>query len=169
MKMTHESQPISAVQWIDRNQLKPNNYNPNRVAKPELNLLKISILEDGWTQPIVANTDNEIVDGFHRWTVSADKEISEMTNGEIPVVFTKPNDDSHQKMSTIRHNRARGTHAVLDMAEIIKTMVDDGLSKEEIMDRLQMEEEEVVRLASRVGIPSSDLITKEGFSKAWIV
>ena len=117
--MTHESQPISAVHWIDRRELKPNNYNPNRVAKPELNLLKISILEDGWTQPIVANTDNEIVDGFHRWTVSADQEISDMTNGKIPVVFTKPNDDSHQKMSTIRHNRARGTHAVLDMAEIM--------------------------------------------------
>ena len=62
-------QPLDKITWIDRDKLKPNNYNPNKVAPPELKLLKISILEDGWTQPIVVNPDYTIVDGFHRWTL----------------------------------------------------------------------------------------------------
>lgn len=167
--MSHEDQPINQVQWIERDKLRPNGYNPNRVAGPEMKLLKISILEDGWTQPIVINPDHEIVDGFHRWTVSGDKEIQAVTGTLVPVVMTKPHNDAHQKMSTIRHNRARGTHGVLNMSEIIQSMVDDGLSKQEIMARLQMEEEEVIRLAARVGIPKSDLIDDGGFSKSWSV
>ena len=164
-----ENQPINNVQWIERDKLKPNGYNPNRVASPEMKLLKISILEDGWTQPIVINPDYEIVDGFHRWTASGDKEIQKVTGTLVPVVMTKPKNDAHQKMSTIRHNRARGTHGVLNMSQIIQSMIDDGLSKQEIMARLQMEEEEVVRLAARVGIPKSDLIDDTGFSKSWSV
>tara|TARA_R110002153_G_scaffold115411_1_gene258582 strand:- start:2449 stop:2952 length:504 start_codon:yes stop_codon:yes gene_type:complete len=167
--MSREDQPISRVEWIDREKLNPNNYNPNRVASPELKLLKISILEDGWTQPIVINPDYEIVDGFHRWTVSADKEIKALSDGLVPVVVTSPKDDAHQKMSTIRHNRARGTHGVLDMSNIIQSMIDGKMSKQEIMAKLQMEEEEVVRLASRVGIPKSSLINDTEFSKSWSV
>lgn len=167
--MSHEDQPINAVQWIERDLLSPNAYNPNRVAGPEMKLLKISILEDGWTQPIVINTNYEIVDGFHRWTVSGDKDVQKVTGSLVPVVMTRPTDDAHQKMSTIRHNRARGTHGVLNMSEIIQSMVDGGLSKPEIMMRLQMEEEEVIRLAARVGIPKSDLINDSGFSKSWSV
>lgn len=167
--MSHEDQPINTVQWIERDLLSPNAYNPNRVAGPEMKLLKISILEDGWTQPIVINTNYEIVDGFHRWTVSGDKDVQKVTGSLVPVVMTRPTDDAHQKMSTIRHNRARGTHGVLNMSEIIQSMVDGGLSKQEIMMRLQMEEEEVIRLAARVGIPKSDLINDSGFSKSWSV
>ncbi len=167
--MSHKDQPINQVQWIERDRLRPNGYNPNRVAGPEMKLLKISILEDGWTQPIVINPEYEIVDGFHRWTVSGDKEIQAMTGTLVPAVMTKPSDDAHQKMSTIRHNRARGTHGVLNMSEIIQSMVDGGLSKQEIMARLQMEEEEVIRLAARVGIPKSDLIDDNEFSKSWSV
>tara|TARA_R110000796_G_scaffold64465_2_gene149412 strand:+ start:11314 stop:11811 length:498 start_codon:yes stop_codon:yes gene_type:complete len=164
-----KGQPINEVKWIDRDSIKPNDYNPNRVAGPELKLLKISILEDGWTQPIVINPDNEIVDGFHRWTVSGDKEVRKLTDGKVPVVVTSPKNQEHQKMSTIRHNRARGTHGVLDMAKIIQSMVDSGMSQQEIQTRLQMEPEEVVRLALRVGIPKSDLLQDDTFSQAWSI
>lgn len=164
-----KDQPIGNVQWIDRDKLKPNGYNPNRVAPPEIKLLKISILEDGWTQPIVINPDYEIVDGFHRWTVSADKQIAKLTDGKVPVVMTKPRDSSSQMMATIRHNRARGTHGVLDMSSIVQTMIEQGLSKEEIMGRLQMESEEVIRLAMRAGIPESAIISDSNFSQAWEV
>ena len=68
-------QPLDKITWLDRNELKPNKYNPNKVAPKELKLLKISIMEDGWTQPIVINPDKTIVDGFHRWSISADKDI----------------------------------------------------------------------------------------------
>lgn len=166
---TAEAQPISTVRWVHRDTLKPNGYNPNRVAPPELALLKISIQEDGWTQPIVVNPDQTIVDGFHRWTVSGDPDIMAMTGGMVPVVVTIPADESQQQMATIRHNRARGTHGVLDMARIVQSMIEAGKSQQEIMSRLQMEAEEVIRLASRVGIPKSAIIQDEAFSKAWEV
>lgn len=167
--MGKNEQPINSVKWVDRDTIKPNDYNPNRVASPEMKLLKISILEDGWTQPIVINPDYEIVDGFHRWTVSGDPELRKLTDGMVPVVITSPADGEHQKMSTIRHNRARGSHGVLDMANIIQSMVDAGMSQQEIESRLQMESEEVVRLALRVGIPKSALLQDDEFSKAWSV
>jgi ParB-like chromosome segregation protein Spo0J len=75
MKQGIDKQPVNQVQWIDRNELNANDYNPNYVAPPELELLKTSIKEDGWTQPIVILQDKTIVDGFHRWTVSADPEL----------------------------------------------------------------------------------------------
>lgn len=154
--------------WVDRDSLRPNDYNPNAVAPPELRLLKISIIEDGWTQPIVCNPDNTIVDGFHRWTVSGSKEIRSLTGGKVPVVYVSPKDAASQKMSTIRHNRARGTHAVLKMADIVESMIQEKLSMEEICERLQMEKEEVVRLANRKGIPNTDIVRDADWSASWV-
>jgi ParB-like chromosome segregation protein Spo0J len=165
--MSKENQPINGVKWIHRDQLKPNNYNPNKVAPPEMKLLKISILEDGWTQPIVVNDDLTIVDGFHRWTVSGHKEILNLTDGYVPVVILKPANANQRKMATIRHNRARGTHGVLQMSEILAEMVKEGITGDEIMERLQMEKEEVVRLLNRIGIPKLQVFKDIEFSKAW--
>jgi len=160
-------QPLDKITWLDREKLKPNNYNPNKVAPPELKLLKISILEDGWTQPIVVNPDYTIVDGFHRWTVSGHKEIYALTDGKIPTVMVETKDVSQQKMATIRHNRARGTHGVLAMSDIITSMVEEGITGQEIIKRLGMEKEEVVRLLFRSGIPKSEVFKDAEFSKAW--
>lgn len=162
-----KKQPLDKITWVNREELKPNNYNPNKVAPPELKLLKISILEDGWTQPIVVNSDMSIVDGFHRWTVSGHKEIKELTGGRVPVVILNETDENQKKMATIRHNRARGTHGVLEMSNIVTDMVKEGLTGEEIMERLQMEREEVTRLLFRAGIPKSDVFKDLEFSKAW--
>lgn len=163
-----QQQPINQVKWIDRNELSPNDYNPNSVAPPELDLLKISILESGWTQPIVINPDMTIVDGFHRWTVSGHDEIFKLTNGLVPTVMITPEDKATQKMATIRHNRARGTHAVLKMSEILTGMVNDGMTGEEIMKRLKMEKDEVVRLLFQAGIPKSQVFENAEFSKSWV-
>jgi ParB-like chromosome segregation protein Spo0J len=162
-----KKQPLDNVVWLDREKLKPNNYNPNSVAPSELKLLKISIMEDGWTQPIVINPDHTIVDGFHRWTVSGHKEIYSLTGGKVPTVMITPKDNNQQQMATIRHNRARGTHSVLKMSDIVTEMVKNGLTGEEIMNRLMMEKEEVVRLLFRAGIPKSDVFKDKDFSKAW--
>jgi ParB-like chromosome segregation protein Spo0J len=163
----YANQPLSNIVWRHRDELKPNNYNPNKVAPPELKLLKISITEDGWTQPIVINPDMTIVDGFHRWTVSGHKEIYAITDGYVPTVMLKPTDISQQQMATIRHNRARGTHAVLQMSDIVNDMIKQGLSGEEIMSRLMMEKEEVVRLLYTKGIPKSEVFKNKEFSKSW--
>ena len=162
------NQPIDKIKWLDRNKLKPNNYNPNMVAPPELKLLKISILEDGWTQPIVVNSDMTIVDGFHRWTLSKDKDIAKLTDSKVPVVIMEPQDTSHQMMSTIRHNRARGTHAVLKMSDIVDTLQKEGLNQKEIEERLQMEDEEVLRLLNRKGLPTQVVDDGEILGKAWV-
>lgn len=169
MKSTdvREEMPVNSVRWVHRDTLKPNLYNPNAVAPPEMRLLKISILEDGWTQPIVVTEDNTIVDGFHRWTVSGQKDVYRLTAGMVPVVTLKPKDEASQQMATIRHNRARGTHAVLRMADIVEGMIKSGLSMDEICDRLQMEDEEVIRLANRKGIPKTDIIRNTDWSKSW--
>jgi ParB-like chromosome segregation protein Spo0J len=166
MKKGINQQPLSRVKWIDRSVLRSNHYNPNHVAPKELELLKISIKEDGWTQPIVARPDGEIVDGFHRWTVSADKDIFEMTDGKVPVVYINPPKDQ-QMMATIRHNRARGSHAVLKMADIVRDLIDNqGLSFDEVQERLQMEWEEVDRLYDASGMTVRG--SKDTFNTGWV-
>jgi ParB-like chromosome segregation protein Spo0J len=152
--------------------LRPNHYNPNHVARPELELLICSIVEDGWTQPIVTLPKDEddtfvIVDGFHRWTVSADPRVHALTDGLVPTVQVAL-DPTHRMMSTIRHNRARGTHAVLKMAEIVRTIVDDGVPEKEVRTRLGMEKEEVARLVNRAGMPAQMRGSTPEFNNAWV-
>ena len=153
--MTNTIQPIDAVEWVARDTLTSNGYNPNHVARPELKLLKLSIMADGWTQPIVAREDGQIVDGFHRWTISADPEISALTNGLVPVVRLRPAlEMADQMASTIRHNRARGQHGVIPMADIVTSLKDDhGLSDTEVQQKLGMDTEEVERLYDNSGMP----------------
>lgn len=162
-------QPVSNVRWIHRDLLDRNLYNPNAIAPPELELLKLSILEDGWTTPIVTLPEREgrfvIVDGFHRWVVSSEPAIYQMTGGLVPTVQVAL-DPTHRQMSTIRHNRARGTHGVLPMADIVRNMIMDGVSEKELMTRLGMDREEVARLNNRAGMP--DQIKTDGFNQAWV-
>jgi ParB-like chromosome segregation protein Spo0J len=155
---------VSNVEWIHRSELRANDYNPNAVAPPERELIIISILEDGWTQPIVALADGEIVDGFHRWFLSADPRMEERYDGFVPVTRIHI-DKVHQKMSTVRHNRARGTHAIIPMADLVTGMLKDGVSAAQIMRGLGMEDEEITRLATALGMP--ELASKADFSKAW--
>lgn len=162
-----DKQPVSRVQWVPRGKLKANAYNPNHVAPPELDLLRLSITEDGWTQPIVVLPDMTIIDGFHRWTVSADPAVRALTGGLVPVVVVDA-DPVHRMMSTIRHNRARGTHAVLRMAEIVRGMAEAGLPAAEICTRLGMEDEELDRLLDRSGMTVRGTAGNNGFGRAWV-
>ena len=160
-------QPIDSVYWTDPAELRANSYNPNRVFGPELRLLKLSILEHGWTQPIVARRDGEIVDGFHRWTlVSTDPDIRALTGGLCPIVYLDGVTMEEQMLATIRHNRARGQHGVLKMGEIVRSLMDSGMDQTMIGSLLQMEDEEVERLADLT--PSPQHAGKDHFGKGWI-
>lgn len=163
--MGTSEQPINRVRWIHRDRLKPNFYNPNKVAPPELELLERSILSDGWTQPIVTVGDS-IVDGFHRWTVSGHVPVYRMTDGYVPTVEIENKGLCERMAATVRHNRARGVHGVLKMADLVTYML-KSIPVEQICAEMGMEEEEVIRLANRKGIPISKQISSSTWSKSW--
>lgn len=129
-------EPVDCVRWIPMDKVKANEYNPNRVASTEMKLLHTSIKLDGYTQPIVAykldNGEYEVVDGFHRNRVGKEyKDINKRIHGYLPiVVLDKPLDE--RIGSTIRHNRARGTHQIRSMSEIVIDLAKAGWTDEEI-------------------------------------
>ena len=158
-------QPMANVEWVDPNTLYANDFNPNRVHSLEMRLLKISLLEIGWTAPVIAKPDGEIVDGFHRWTVAKNEpEVREMTEEKIPVVRVDVDRGTHI-LSTVRMNRARGSHHVVRMADLVAELAGIGMSDEEIAERAQMQEEEVFRLKQRGKM--TERAAREEFGDSW--
>ena len=149
--MKHETvdvfAPLASLQWVDRDMLRPINYNPNRVSEENLRLLVQSIETNGWTLPIVVRPDYTIIDGFHRWTVAGREPLRTKLGGKVPVVIVNHNDHAEDMYGTITHNRARGTHLLEPMKAIIKELVDQGKSVPEISKQLGMKPEEIFRLS----------------------
>jgi len=165
--MTKKQHPLDRLQWVDPSTLHSNDYNPNRVFSTELDLLRTSILESGWTQPVVVTSGGEIVDGFHRWTLaSTDERIKEVSGGLVPVVVVDEHDRSTQIMATVRHNRARGQHGILKMSSIVVELRSSGVSDDEISRRLGMEEEEIDRLADARSSPEA--AGRDSFGRGWV-
>jgi ParB-like chromosome segregation protein Spo0J len=127
--------------------LRANDYNPNRVSKENLDLLARSILSNGWTLPIVCRPDYTIIDGFHRWTVAGEEPLKTKLGGKVPVVIVRHDDEAGDVYGTITHNRARGTHLLEPMKNIVKKLLDRGKSIKEIGKELGMKPEEVFRLS----------------------
>lgn len=163
------NEPISRVKWVKQENVKANEYNPNKVATPEMNLLYESIRLDGYTQPIVAYAldDNsyEIVDGFHRNRVGKEHlDIKERLHGYLPLtIIDKPLDE--RMGSTIRHNRARGSHQIRSMSDIVMDLSNEGWGDEEISTKLGMEMDEVLRLKQITGL--KEAFSNHEFSKSW--
>ena len=163
--------PVYNVQRVPVEKIRANAYNPNHVAPPEMKLLYKSILEDGYTMPIVCyyvEEDDmyEIVDGYHRYTTMVlHKDIYEREGGCLPVsVIDKPLED--RMASTIRHNRARGEHSIELMTNIVAELVESGMSDAWIMKNIGMDAEELLRLKQLSGLQS--LFKDADFSKSWV-
>jgi len=139
--------PLSTLRWVDRGKVKPNDYNPNKVSKQNLELLKQSILANGWTLPIVVRPDLTIIDGFHRWTVAGEEPLFSMLDGMVPVVVVEHKDRAGNIYGTVTHNRARGTHLLEPMKAIVRELIREGKSAEEIGKQLGMRPEEIFRLS----------------------
>ena len=139
--------PLSSLQWVERERLHANDYNPNKVSEDNLQLLVQSIMTNGWTLPIVVRPDYTIIDGFHRWTVSGREPLLSKLGGRVPVVIVAHDDESEDMYGTITHNRARGTHLLEPMKAIVKKLLDDGKTVKEIGKQLGMRPEEVFRLS----------------------
>lgn len=162
--------PVYNITTVPIEKITPNTYNPNSVAPPEMKLLYQSIKEDGYTMPIVCYYSEEddtyiIVDGFHRYRIMLEyPDIYEREQGMLPVsVIDKPLD---QRMaSTIRHNRARGSHNVDLMSNIVKELHEIGRSDAWIAKHLGMDRDEILRLKQITGLTA--LFKEVDFGQAW--
>ena len=154
------SAPSRTMHWVDRNKIKPNDYNPNKVSRQNLELLTQSIFTNGWTLPIVVRPDGTIIDGFHRWTVAGPdwkyvppseeddrRTLYERLEGKVLVVIVDHKDKAKNIYGTVTHNRARGTHLLEPMKKIVKELMDEGKTVEEIGKQLGMRPEEIFRLS----------------------
>ena len=164
--------PLASQQWVDRDKLHANDYNPNKVSEENLKLLVQSILTNGWTLPIVVRPDYTIIDGFHRWTVSGREPLRTKLGGKVPcVIVDHHGDESADVYGTITHNRARGTHLLEPMKAIVKKLMDEGKTVEEIGKQLGMKPEEVFRLSGFTRDEFLELMTKDHpvYSKARVI
>ena len=162
-------EPICNIQYIKSDYIHANEYNPNHVATPEMELLYNSIKLDGYTQPIVAYRINEneyeIVDGFHRNRVGKEHEdINKRLFNYLPLtIIDKPLDE--RMGSTIRHNRARGSHQIRSMSDIVLDLSKSGWTDDDISNKLGMEMDEVLRLKQITGL--KEAFQNHEFSKSW--
>jgi ParB-like chromosome segregation protein Spo0J len=164
-------EPVDFVRWVAAPAVTANDYNPNQVAPPEMELLAHSILSDGYTQPIVAMSEDGayvVVDGFHRHRVGKEHAaVTERIHGHLPVVAIRGDraDRSDRIAATIRHNRARGKHQVLAMSDIVLELKRRNWSDKKIGKELGMDPDEVLRLAQITGL--AEAFKDHEFSEAW--
>jgi ParB-like chromosome segregation protein Spo0J len=167
------AEPVECVQWVKSDLVIANDYNPNSVAPPEMQLLHTSIQEDGYTQPIVVWQHDgiyEVVDGFHRNRVGKEyADIKERIHGYLPVVVINGDreDKGDRIASTIRHNRARGKHRVEAMSDIVIELKRRNWSDAKIGRELGMDADEVLRLTQITGL--AEMFADKDFSQAWEV
>lgn len=165
--------PVDLVLWAPAETVVANDYNPNSVAPPEMELLHLSVAADGYTQPIVTNDEDGtrvVVDGFHRHRVGREYEdVAETLHGHLPVVQIRADaqDRSDRIASTIRHNRARGKHSVVKMTDIVLELKRRNWSDSKIGKELGMDDDEVLRLSQIGGL--ADAFSDRSFSQAWEV
>lgn len=151
--------PVYNVQAVHIDKIRANSYNPNSVAPPEMKLLEISIWEDGYTMPVVCyyipeEDIYEIVDGYHRYTtLKTSERIFEREGGMLPVVVINK-DESNRMASTIRHNRARGSHSIELMSNIVAELTQSGMSDAWIVKHIGMDKDELLRLKQITGLAS---------------
>lgn len=166
-----KSEPVDCVLWVKNDLVEANDYNPNSVAPPEMELLRHSICEDGYTQPIVAWSKEEsfeVVDGFHRNRVGKEyDDIKQRIHGYLPlVVINSTRENKNDRVAaTIRHNRARGKHKIDAMAEIVLDLKRRNWSPKKIGKELGMDQDEVLRLSQITGL--AEMFEDSEFSEAW--
>lgn len=171
-EILHESSPmrdhpIDFVKWVPAGELSANDYNPNVVAPAEMRLLETSIVSDGFTQPIVV-AGSVVVDGFHRSELAKGPgRVKDSTKGYAPVVGVRPSsaDEASRMASTVRHNRARGKHAIAEMVSMVVSLTRKGWDDKRVSKELGMDADEVLRLKQVSGL--ADLFADGAFSASW--
>lgn len=169
-----KTEPVDLIKWIPVGDVVANEYNPNAVAPPEMELLRHSINHDGYTQPVVTwmsdERGREVIDGFHRSKVCREfDDVNKRVKGYLPVVTMR--DDNTGKndrvASTIRHNRARGKHKVDSMSDIVVDLKKRNWTDKRICKELGMDPDEVLRLCQVSGL--IEIFQDQEFTKSWDV
>jgi len=166
-----KNEPVDCVLWVKNEDVHANDYNPNSVAPPEMELLAHSIASDGYTQPIVSwksDGTNEVIDGFHRHRVGKETpEVFERIHGYLPIVSIQECREGRNDRiaSTIRHNRARGKHKIESMSDIVVELKRRNWSPKKIGKELGMDQDEVLRLVQITGL--AEMFSDQEFSEAW--
>jgi len=168
------NEPVDFVKWVKSDKVEANDYNPNSVAPPEMELLRHSIMADGYTQPIVSWDNDkidgvEVIDGFHRHRVGKEcEDVRNRVHGYLPVVVIKEDREGRNDRiaATIRHNRARGKHRIDSMSDIVVELKRRNWSPKKIGKELGMDQDEVLRLVQVTGL--AEMFADKSFSEAWI-
>lgn len=166
-------EPIDYVEWVKADDVLPNDYNPNHVAPPEMELLYVSVLDNGYTQPVVTwpkenNGTRHVVDGEHRTRVGRERSnIRKRLHGYLPVTIVRSGreDEASRRYATIQHNRARGKSGVDLVAKLVKDLLRLGQTDDEIARALGMSAEEVLRLKQQVKV--ADIMANAYYTKSW--
>ena len=160
-------EPIDNITWVKAQELTSNDYNPNIVFTPELKLLERSIIKTGWVQPILISRDNVIIDGFHRWMLSKDSPaLKDKYKGLVPVAILDV-DRAIAMVMTVRMNRAKGSAVAVDMAKLVKELINDlGLLPEQVAQEIGATSDEV-NLLLQEGVFKAKDTKNWKYSKAW--
>lgn len=165
-------EPVDCVLWLPAEDVQSNDYNPNRVAPPEMRLLEISVTQDGYTQPVVVYQNGsptaEVVDGFHRARVGRESaKVRQRVHGYLPCSLIKQtrSDRKDRIAATIRHNRARGVHGIVPMTDIVAELLRRGWTDAEVAKELGMDADEVLRFKQNSGLP--ELFAGGEYSRSW--
>lgn len=166
------NEPVDCVVWLPAEQVESNDYNPNRVAPPEMRLLEISIEHDGYTQPVVVyqngNPEVEVVDGAHRTRVGKESSrVRKRTRGYIPcsVINGERGKRRDRIAATIRHNRARGVHGIQPMTDIVAELIRLDWLDDDIAKELGMDADEVLRFKQQTGL--TEIFAQHEYGRAW--
>lgn len=169
--MAKKNQPSTLLNIITDEQasadsVRPNAYNPNRQSDDEFLMLCKSIVEDGFTDAIIVNTDRTIIDGEHRWTAAV--VLNHLSKQGLPVTMTTTSewrrrrdeiidpdlilpvkvldkDEVQRRISTQRHNKARG-HDDIELAAAMFRELEQMGGLDAAISGLDMSNEEVERL-----------------------
>ncbi|WP_067708960.1 ParB N-terminal domain-containing protein [Erwinia sp. ErVv1] len=163
--------PIDSVEWVKMSDIELNNYNPNKISPYEFTLLRVSLLRNGYTQPVIVHEENNkyiVIDGEHRFRLGMETpELQQSLHGYIPVAKISNVHLQDRMAATIRHNRARGLNSVQGMTEIVVSLSNKGWDDEKISSELGMEQDEILRLKQLSGL--EELFRNEEYTEAWTI
>jgi ParB-like chromosome segregation protein Spo0J len=171
--------PIDNILWIDTDLLVANDYNPNVVIGPEWQLLKLSLLKQGWLQPVLVSVilddagqptgQYRIIDGFHRSTLAkTDKKVREKFGTKVPCAVLDIS-EAERKMLTVRINRAKGSHMAARMHDLVTSLHQEhGIPVDQLCSELGASKAEIELLLQENVFAKLDT-PNHVYSQAWTV